>query len=241
MIYAVLSRFFAAIYALLCGEKLSQKLCLWRKKDKYHVCCYYSYSALSSTILYSTHLHPSASLCFPSGHCPQLWHWTISSNQSREFSFGGFLRPKHHISWIYNLTSAGLLQPTNLPRIIMFQDSIHWIVMWQGDIETDFCPFYTIQELSIYSVIQGNFILWKIVLAACVKIPKSCLNASVHQYSTIVVKDLFGANKTPCYHQWWIHFMPWKDAFSVFAHFEIVSLVVMVPRIKVHFSGKNTW
>ena len=26
------------IYALLCGEKLSQKLCLWRKKDKYHVC-----------------------------------------------------------------------------------------------------------------------------------------------------------------------------------------------------------
>ena len=27
-----------AIYALLCGEKLSQKLCLWRKKDKYHVC-----------------------------------------------------------------------------------------------------------------------------------------------------------------------------------------------------------
>ena len=30
--------FFAVIYALLCGEKLSQKLCLWRKKDKYHVC-----------------------------------------------------------------------------------------------------------------------------------------------------------------------------------------------------------
>ena len=30
--------FFAVIYVLLCGEKLSQKLCLWRKKDKYHVC-----------------------------------------------------------------------------------------------------------------------------------------------------------------------------------------------------------
>ena len=29
--------FFVAIYALLCGEKLSQKLCLWRKKDKYDV------------------------------------------------------------------------------------------------------------------------------------------------------------------------------------------------------------
>ena len=28
---------FVAIYALLRGEKLSQKLCLWRKKDKYHV------------------------------------------------------------------------------------------------------------------------------------------------------------------------------------------------------------
>ena len=29
---------FVAIYALLRGEKMSQKLCLWRKKDKYHVC-----------------------------------------------------------------------------------------------------------------------------------------------------------------------------------------------------------
>ena len=28
---------FVAIYALLCGEKLDQKLCLWRKKDKYQV------------------------------------------------------------------------------------------------------------------------------------------------------------------------------------------------------------
>ena len=28
---------FVAIYALLCGEKLNQKLCLWRKKDKYQV------------------------------------------------------------------------------------------------------------------------------------------------------------------------------------------------------------
>ena len=37
-IYVILLRFFVAIYALLCGEKLSQKLCLWRKKDKYHVC-----------------------------------------------------------------------------------------------------------------------------------------------------------------------------------------------------------
>ena len=29
--------FFVAIYALLCGEKLCQKLCVWRKKDKYQV------------------------------------------------------------------------------------------------------------------------------------------------------------------------------------------------------------
>ena len=28
---------FVAIYALLCGEKFNQKLCLWRKKDKYQV------------------------------------------------------------------------------------------------------------------------------------------------------------------------------------------------------------
>ena len=31
-------RYFVAIYALLCGEKFNQKLCLWRKKDKYQVC-----------------------------------------------------------------------------------------------------------------------------------------------------------------------------------------------------------
>ena len=29
---------FVAIYALWRGEKLSQKFCLWRKKDKYQVC-----------------------------------------------------------------------------------------------------------------------------------------------------------------------------------------------------------
>ena len=29
---------FVAIYALLRGEKLSKKLCPWRKKDKYDVC-----------------------------------------------------------------------------------------------------------------------------------------------------------------------------------------------------------
>ena len=29
---------FVRIHALLCGEKLNQKLCLWRKKDKYQVC-----------------------------------------------------------------------------------------------------------------------------------------------------------------------------------------------------------
>ena len=31
---------FVAIYALLCGEKFNQKLCLWRKKDKYQVYTY---------------------------------------------------------------------------------------------------------------------------------------------------------------------------------------------------------
>ena len=37
-IYAVLSQNrFVAIYALLRGENLSQKLCLWRKNDKYQV------------------------------------------------------------------------------------------------------------------------------------------------------------------------------------------------------------
>ena len=44
----ILSRFahfcrkicFVAIYALLCGEKLNQKLPLWRKNDKYQVCSF---------------------------------------------------------------------------------------------------------------------------------------------------------------------------------------------------------
>ena len=30
--------YFATIYALLCGEKLSRKVHLWRKNDKYQVC-----------------------------------------------------------------------------------------------------------------------------------------------------------------------------------------------------------
>ena len=29
---------FVAIYALLCGEKIIQKLHMWRKNDKYQVC-----------------------------------------------------------------------------------------------------------------------------------------------------------------------------------------------------------
>ena len=29
--------YFVAIHALLCGDKFIQKLCLWRKKDKYQV------------------------------------------------------------------------------------------------------------------------------------------------------------------------------------------------------------
>ena len=37
IIHAVLSRNFATIYALSCEEKLSPKLHLWRKNDKYEV------------------------------------------------------------------------------------------------------------------------------------------------------------------------------------------------------------
>ena len=29
---------FVVIYELLCGEKFIQKLCMWRKNDKYQVC-----------------------------------------------------------------------------------------------------------------------------------------------------------------------------------------------------------
>ena len=41
--------FVVAIYALLCGEKLSQKLCLWREKDKYNVCQRRPYSGPTCT------------------------------------------------------------------------------------------------------------------------------------------------------------------------------------------------
>ena len=48
--------FFVAIYALLCGEKLCQKLCVWRKKDKYQVCArgQIQYSAEKYDIDYTT-------------------------------------------------------------------------------------------------------------------------------------------------------------------------------------------
>ena len=36
-IYAKFMQFFATIYALSCGEKLSPKVHLWRKNDKYEV------------------------------------------------------------------------------------------------------------------------------------------------------------------------------------------------------------
>ena len=36
-IYAKFMHFFATIYALSCGEKLSPKVHLWRKNDKYQV------------------------------------------------------------------------------------------------------------------------------------------------------------------------------------------------------------
>ena len=41
-IYAVLSikTVLFVIYSLLCGENLNQKLCLWRKKDKYQAWAY---------------------------------------------------------------------------------------------------------------------------------------------------------------------------------------------------------
>ena len=47
-------RCFVAIYALLCGEKLNQKLCLWRKKDKYHSHHNTNYSTKKQPYLLST-------------------------------------------------------------------------------------------------------------------------------------------------------------------------------------------
>ena len=33
-------------------------------------------------------------------------------------------------------------------------------------------------------------------------------------------------HKMPCYHRWWIPSMPWKDAFSGFAHSEIGPIIL---------------
>ena len=45
-IYATIYAIFATIYALSCGEKLSPKVHLWRKNDKYQVWWFTSYTIL---------------------------------------------------------------------------------------------------------------------------------------------------------------------------------------------------
>ena len=42
-IFATIYAIFATIYALSCGEKLSPKVHLWRKNDKYEVCSTFTY------------------------------------------------------------------------------------------------------------------------------------------------------------------------------------------------------
>ena len=60
-IYAVLLRFFVAIYALLCGEKLSQKLCPWRKKGQ--ISCMPQMPLLHSEDLPPNGSHTIRTLC----------------------------------------------------------------------------------------------------------------------------------------------------------------------------------
>ena len=62
--------YFVAISALLCGEKLNQKLCLWRKKDKYHVCIL----QLSSIQGDARHVSPASGRSF--------WPYLVSSIRS---------------------------------------------------------------------------------------------------------------------------------------------------------------
>ena len=57
---------FVAIYALLRGEKLSKKLCPWRKKDKYHVCFHLPFLGGSEP--------PSAGFKLPEAEAPiTMW------------------------------------------------------------------------------------------------------------------------------------------------------------------------
>ena len=57
--------YFVAIHALLRGEKLNQKLCLWRKKDKYEVC--YEYECIASRQNQSQQSSCSAGIVQPVG------------------------------------------------------------------------------------------------------------------------------------------------------------------------------
>ena len=50
-IYAKFMRFFAIIYALSRGEKLSPKVHLWRKNDKYQVCVREKRTFISTELL----------------------------------------------------------------------------------------------------------------------------------------------------------------------------------------------
>ena len=75
--------FFVAVYELLFGEKLRQKLCLWRKKDKYHVC--YSFASNCSKTSTSASVCPVINLraglkegihifhCLVKYPSPQIW------------------------------------------------------------------------------------------------------------------------------------------------------------------------
>ena len=87
-IYAVLLRkIFFAIYALLCGEKFNQKLCLWRKMDKYQLCAileifFFLFSTETSTNTdtnygednYVELLHPNAIGCSNVVHFGLKWN-----------------------------------------------------------------------------------------------------------------------------------------------------------------------
>ena len=58
-----IAKLVVTIHALLRGEKFSQKVCLWRKNDKYQVCaCVDNFSWLSRSHKLTSHETPSSNL-----------------------------------------------------------------------------------------------------------------------------------------------------------------------------------
>ena len=108
-----------AVNALLCGEKLNQKLRLWRKKDKYHVCWGVVYTLLLSEKEGHGGRGVSLVLKFLQSAI-QVWSisWLCQERKKREIDFV----LKFSQSWITSYVEQSLI--LQLPSPTLMRPSI---------------------------------------------------------------------------------------------------------------------